>query len=145
MYLPVFLVMLVFSYIPMAGIVIAFCDYTPFSKGLDFIGLENFEVLFRSSIFWQSVKNTLIISSVNIVLSLSTCVILALLIDEIKTVWFRKAVQSIVYIPHFISWVVVASIFTMILSGQCLCHGIWRGTRLFPCKSQVVEADAVDY
>ena len=72
MYLPVFLVMLVFSYIPMAGIVIAFCDYTPFSKGLDFIGLENFEVLFRSSIFWQSVKNTLIISSVNIVLSLST-------------------------------------------------------------------------
>lgn len=118
MYLPVFLVMLVFSYIPMAGIVIAFCDYTPFSKGLDFIGLKNFEVLFRSSIFWQSVKNTLIISSVNIVLSLSTCVILALLIDEIKTVWFRKAVQSIVYIPHFISWVVVASIFTMILSPQ---------------------------
>jgi len=118
MYLPVFLVLLVFHYIPMAGIVIAFCDYTPFSRGLDFIGLENFRILFGSSIFWRAVKNTLIISSVNIVLSLSTCVILALLIDEIKWVWFRKVVQSIIYIPHFISWVVVASIFTMILSPQ---------------------------
>jgi len=118
MYLPVFLVLLVFHYIPMAGIVIGFCDYTPFSNGLKFVGLKNFQVLFKSSIFWTSVKNTLIISSVNIVLSLSTCVILALLIDEIKTVWFRKIVQSIIYIPHFISWVVVASIFTMILSPQ---------------------------
>lgn len=116
MYLPVFLVFLVFNYIPMVGIFIAFCNYTPFSKVPEFIGLKNFQQLFASAIFWRSVKNTLIISSVNIVLSLTTCVGLALLIDEIKVVWFRKLVQSIVYIPHFISWVVVASIFTMILS-----------------------------
>lgn len=116
MYLPAFLVFLVFNYIPMVGVLIAFCEYTPFSTIPKFVGLKNFTQLFGSTIFWRSVKNTLIISSVNIVLSLTTCVGLALLIDEIKTVWFRKVVQSIIYIPHFISWVVVASIFTMILS-----------------------------
>lgn len=100
----------------MVGIVIGFCNYTPFTTKPEFIGLKNFQVLFGSELFWRSFKNTLIISSVNIVLSLTTCVGLALLIDEIKTVWFRKIVQSIIYIPHFISWVVVASIFTMILS-----------------------------
>lgn len=116
MYLPVFLVFLVFHYIPMAGIVIAFCDYTPFSDMPKFVGLANFRQLFNSDIFWRAFGNTLIISAVDIVLSLVTCVGLALLIDEVKVVWFRKVVQSIVYIPHFISWVVVASIFTMILS-----------------------------
>lgn len=116
MYLPVFIVLLIFEYIPMVGIVIGFCNYTPFTTKPEFIGLKNFQVLFGSELFWRSFKNTLIISSVNIVLSLTTCVGLALLIDEIKTVWFRKIVQSIIYIPHFISWVVVASIFTMILS-----------------------------
>jgi len=116
MYLPVFVVLLIFNYIPMVGIVISFCNYTPFSARPEFIGLKNFQTLFGSELFWRSFKNTLIISSVNIVLSLTTCVGLALLIDEIRTVWFRKVVQSIIYIPHFISWVVVASIFTMILS-----------------------------
>ncbi len=118
MYLPVFLVLLVFDYIPMIGIIIGFCDFTPFSRKLKWVGLENFKTLFGSSIFWRAVKNTLIISSVNIVLSLTTCVALALLIDEIRAKWFRKTVQSVVYIPHFISWVVVASIFTMLLSPQ---------------------------
>ena len=118
MYLPVFLVFLVFNYIPMVGVLIAFTKYTPFTQIPEWIGFKNFEQLFVSDIFWRSVKNTLIISSVNIVLSITTCVGLALLIDEIKTIWFRKVVQSLLYIPHFISWVVVASIFNMILSPQ---------------------------
>lgn len=127
MYLPVFLV---FSYIPMVGILISFFDYTPFSIVPEFVGLDNFIRLFESGIFWRSLKNTILISSVNIVVSLTTCVGLALLIDEIKLVWFRKLVQSVVYIPHFISWVVVASIFTMILSpANGLINGliVWLG------------------
>lgn len=118
MYLPVFLIFLIFSYIPMVGVLISFTKYTPFTQTPQWVGLQNFRQLFVSDIFWRSVKNTLIISSVNIVLSITTCVGLALLIDEVKSVWFRKIVQSILYIPHFISWVVVASIFTMILSPQ---------------------------
>lgn len=118
MYLPVFLIFLVFHYVPMVGILISFTKYTPFTQTPQWVGLQNFRQLFVSDIFWRSVVNTLIISSVNIVLSITTCVGLALLIDEIKAVWFRKIVQSILYIPHFISWVVVASIFTMILSPQ---------------------------
>lgn len=118
MYLPVFLVFVVFDYIPMVGILIGFTKYTPFTQIPEWVGFDNFITLFQSDIFWRSVKNTIIISAVNIVLSITSCVGLALLIDEIKTVWFRKIVQSILYIPHFISWVVVASIFTMILSPQ---------------------------
>lgn len=118
MYLPVFLVFVVFDYIPMVGILISFTKYTPFTQIPEWVGFDNFMTLFQSDIFWRSVKNTIIISAVNIVLSITSCVGLALLIDEIKTVWFRKVVQSILYIPHFISWVVVASIFTMILSPQ---------------------------
>lgn len=116
MYLPVFLVLIVFHYIPMFGIVISFFDYTPFSIHPEFVGLDNFKTLFRSDMFWRACSNTLVISLVNIILSLTTCVGLALLIDEIRAVWFRKIAQSVIYIPHFISWVVVASIFTMILS-----------------------------
>lgn len=118
MYLPVFLVFVVFDYIPMVGILIGFTKYTPFTQVPEWVGFDNFMTLFQSDIFWRSVKNTIIISAVNIVLSITSCVGLALLIDEIKTIWFRKIVQSILYIPHFISWVVVASIFTMILSPQ---------------------------
>lgn len=118
MYLPVFVVFLIFDYIPMVGILMSFTKYTPFTQVPEWVGLENFKTLFASSIFWRAVKNTVLISAVNIVLSITTCVGLALLIDEIKTVWFRKIVQSILYIPHFISWVVVASIFNLLLSPQ---------------------------
>lgn len=133
MYLPVFLIFLIFDYIPMAGILIAFTKYTPFTQVPEWIWFDNFKTLFVSSMFWRSVKNTLIISSVNIVLSITTCVGLALLIDEIKAVWFRKVVQSLLYIPHFISWVVVASIFTMILSPQGgLINGILEACGIAP-------------
>ncbi|MBE5961889.1 MAG: sugar ABC transporter permease [Lachnospiraceae bacterium] len=118
MYLPVFIVFVIFSYIPMVGILISFTKYTPFTKTPEWVGFENFKTLFASDIFWRAVKNTILISSVNIILSITTCVGLALLIDEVKSVWFRKVVQSILYIPHFISWVVVASIFTVLLSPQ---------------------------
>lgn len=68
--------------------------------------------------FWRAFKNTLQISTTNLVLSIICCVGLALLIDEIKSVRFRKVAQTVIYIPHFISWVVVASIFTMFLSPK---------------------------
>lgn len=117
MFLPVFVSLIVFSYLPMAGILYSFTEYTPFTKPV-FIGMENFKTLFASPAFWRAFKNTLQISTVNLVLSLVCSVGLALLIDEIKGVRFRKVTQTVIYIPHFISWVVVASIFTMVLSPK---------------------------
>jgi putative aldouronate transport system permease protein len=117
MFIPVFVSFIVFNYIPMIGIGISFMDYTPFGKP-KFIGFENFITLFQSRLFWRAFGNTLIISFVNLVLSLVCSVGLALLIDEISATWFRKLTQTINYIPHFFSWVVVASIFTMVLSPK---------------------------
>lgn len=117
MFLPVFLSMVLFSYLPMVGILYAFTEYTPFTNPI-FIGLENFVTLFSSPAFWRAFKNTLQISFTNLVISMVFSVGLALLIDEIKGTGFRKLTQTVVYIPHFISWVVVASIFTMFLSPK---------------------------
>ncbi|BCJ93962.1 protein LplB [Anaerocolumna cellulosilytica] len=118
MFLPVFISILIFSYLPMFGIVYSFTEYTPFTKVPKFIGLENFKVLFEGKMFWRAFFNTLQISSVNLILSIVCSVGLALLVDEVSQVHFRKITQTIIYIPHFISWVVVAAIFTMVLSPK---------------------------
>lgn len=117
MFLPVFLSLLVFHYFPIYGIKFAFTDYTPF-KDPTFVGLDNFTHLFSSKRFWQAFGNTIELSIVKLVLGMVFSVGLALLIDEVRSVAFRKVVQTVVYIPHFISWVVVASIFTLFLSPQ---------------------------
>lgn len=117
MFAPVFIAFIIFSYIPMTGILFAFTKYSALSKPT-FVGLDNFKTLFVSPMFWRAFKNTIIISLTNLALGMVCCVGLALLIDEIKSVGFRKLTQTIIYIPHFMSWVVVASIFSMILSPK---------------------------
>ncbi len=117
MFLPVAVSLFVFHYIPMYGIYYAFTDYTPF-KEPTFVGWANFEYLFSSSRFWQAFRNTIQLSTVHLILGMVCSVGLALLIDEVTNLKFRKVVQTVVYLPHFISWVVVASIFTLFLSPQ---------------------------
>ncbi len=117
MFLPVFAALLVFNLLPMAGVLYSFTEYTPFSPPA-FTGLDNFKTLFASPLFWRAFWNTLQISFLKMVLTLVTSIGLALLLDEIPSVGFRKVAQTVVYIPHFISWVVVAAIFTMLLSPK---------------------------
>lgn len=117
MFSPVFLALLVFHYLPMVGVLYSFTEYTPFSDPV-FIGTYNFRLLFSSGMFWRAFKNTLQISSVKMLICLVSSIGMALLLDEIMSVGFRKVAQTIIYIPHFISWVVVASIFTMVLSPK---------------------------
>lgn len=117
MFLPVLIILVLFCYFPMVGIFYAFTEYTPFNDPI-YIGLENFKTLFSSPKFWRAFKNTLEISLTKLVISLGCSVGLALLIDEVKPKRFRKLTQTIMYIPHFISWVVVASIFTIFLSPK---------------------------
>lgn len=117
MFLPVFIALLVFNYLPMVGVLYSFTEYSPFTEPV-FVGLENFKTLFSSGMFWRAFRNTLQISFVKMVLCLICSIGLALLLDEVASVKYRKLAQTVVYLPHFISWVVVASIFTMILSPK---------------------------
>lgn len=117
MFIPVFLFYLLFHYLPMYGIRIAFYEYGIF--GIKFFqGLENFKFLLTNETFWLAFRNTMSISFVNVILGLFCSVILSLLINELKNGPWKKLTQTIVYLPHFISWVVTAAIFTLILSPE---------------------------
>ena len=118
MLLPLMLCLLIFSYLPMVGVLYAFTDYSPFRTELHFVGFTNFKNLFANAGFWQAFKNTLQISTMRLLIVTLGSIGLALLLDELRAVWFRKITQTFVYIPHFMSWVVVASVFTMLLSPK---------------------------
>lgn len=123
MFIPVILFFAVFHYLPMTGIRMAFYkyEYVYAAKSFqmtEFIGLQNFRDLLNSPKFWQVFSNTIIISLTNLAIGLVVAVTFALLLNELKAGIFKKSIQTISYLPHFLSWVVVASIFTMVLSPQ---------------------------
>jgi putative aldouronate transport system permease protein len=120
MILPGFLFFLIFKYIPMAGIVLAFKDFDPF---LGFwhshrVGFEHFGRLFRSPDFFVLMWNTLALSAVNLFFFFPAPIVLAILLNEIRLAWFRRSIQTIVYIPHFLSWVIVVSVTFILFSTQ---------------------------
>jgi len=114
---PVMVLFFVFHYIPMYGIRIAFYEFNIFGIQ-NFIGFDNFRRLFSNSFFWAAFRNTIKLSLLNLLIGMVAAVALALLLNEIRNATFKKVVQTVVYLPHFLSWVVVASIFTMLLSPQ---------------------------
>ena len=114
MMLPVMAMIIIFHYIPMYGIRYAFYDFTPFSQ--KYIGLKNFVDLFGDRRFLSAFGNTVYLSLVNMALGTVCSIVLALLLNELQYIYFKKVCQTIVYIPHYISWVVTASIFTILLS-----------------------------
>ncbi len=116
--LPAIVIFVIYKYIPMLGNIIAFKDFK-FSDGIlgsSWVGLEHFERLFTSDDFYSILKNTLVLSMFSIVFAFPMPIILALMLNEVKNVFFKKTIQSIVYIPHFISWVVLGGIVISLLS-----------------------------
>lgn len=114
MYLPVFIMVILFFYWPMLGCRFAFTKYV--IKAPYYVGLYHFNRMFTNDIyFWRAFRNTLILSLTKLVLNTGMAVIISLLLNEIVNLGFKKTVQTIVYLPHFMSWVVVASVFKMIL------------------------------
>ncbi|GAA4866459.1 polygalacturonan/rhamnogalacturonan ABC transporter permease [Paenibacillus vulneris] len=118
MILPGFLYFLIFKYIPMFGLVISFQDYQPYKgiMGSEWVGLKHFERLFTDSEFWNIFKNTLVVFVVNIVFYFPVPILLALMLNEVASSYFKRVVQTIVYIPHFLSWVIVVSISFVMLT-----------------------------
>jgi putative aldouronate transport system permease protein len=115
--LPGFLYFLLFHYLPMLGLRFAFFEYNLGGVG-DFIGLEHFRDAFSSEGFRRAFRNTLILSSANIALQMTLVISISLLLNEIRKPFFKKAVQTTIYLPHFLSWVVVGSLFSLLLSRQ---------------------------
>lgn len=112
MMLPGMIFVLIFSYIPMFGIVMAFQDYIP-AKGIfgsAFVGLKNFKYMFSLPDSWLIIRNTIVIALGKIFIGTFMAIAFAILLNEIKNKLLKKSVQTIVYLPHFLSWVVLASV-----------------------------------
>lgn len=109
MILPVLAFYIIFHYVPMYGVIIAFKNFTPGLGIMDspWVGLQNFTEFFTGMYFFRIVKNTLIISVTSIVVGFPAPIIFALLLNELKNQKFKKVVQTVTYMPHFISLVVV--------------------------------------
>lgn len=118
MILPVIIWYLIFAYLPMGGLVIAFKKYNVIGgvAASPWVGLDNFKKLFQTSSFLQAVKNTLIISTLNLSIGFPVPIIFAILLNEMKLLKIKKIVQTVSYLPHFISWSVVGGMVYMILS-----------------------------
>jgi putative aldouronate transport system permease protein len=115
MFLPIIIFYIVFSYIPMAGIALAFSDFR-ISGFKGWVGLDNFSFLFHLSNFWQAFRNTWVLIILNYIFGFPAPIILALLINEIRINRFKKMAQTVSALPHFISWVVISGIWISLLS-----------------------------
>lgn len=114
MFLPVLIFILLFNYWPMLGIRYAFTDYVKLPV---YVGIKHFhKMATKDTYFWMAFRNTLELSILKLFLNTSMAVIISLLLHEITNIHFKKTVQTIIYLPHFMSWVVVAAIFRMILT-----------------------------
>ncbi len=116
--LPAVVWFLVFCYYPMYGVLLAFKDYK-YNLGIigsPWIGLAYFREFISSTEFWQVFKNTIVISLLKLVFTFPAPIILALLLNELKALKFKKTVQTMSYLPHFVSWVVVVALMNIIFS-----------------------------
>ncbi|MGO4371367.1 sugar ABC transporter permease [Paenibacillus sp. MCAF20] len=118
--LPALALVIVFQYIPLFGAVIAFQDYEPWLgiKNSPWVGLDHFRYLFTYPDGKQIIWNTLIISAFKLVVNLVIPIIFALLLNEVGKMYFKRAVQTFVYLPHFLSWVILGGIMIDILSTE---------------------------
>jgi putative aldouronate transport system permease protein len=120
---PGLLYYLLFHYLPMAGIVVAFQDFNLMKGvlGSEWVGFDNFKIIFDNPDFYKIMKNTLIISVYRIAFNMVPDVILALMLNEIRSQWFKRFVQTVTYGPYFLSWVIVYGLtFSFLAPGSGL-------------------------
>ncbi len=118
LFIPCFLYYLIFKYIPMFGIVIAFQDYSPYLGYFksEWVGLQNFIDFFESIYFWRLIRNTLMLNVYDLLLGFPVPIIFALLLNEVTNQGIKRFVQTVSYLPHFISIVIVVGIMHSFLS-----------------------------
>ncbi|MBQ9927102.1 MAG: sugar ABC transporter permease [Lachnospiraceae bacterium] len=115
MFLPVFIFVLLINYWPMLGVRYAFYDYKPVGEPV-FVGLKHFQKLFETDAFWNSFTNTLELSIMRLILTNVASIVVSVFLNEMGNLVAKKTLQTLIYLPHFMSWAVVASIFSLLLS-----------------------------
>ena len=127
MFLPVAVFVLILYYWPMLGIRYSFFDYKPVGDPV-FVGFKHFQKMFSTKAFWTSFGNTLFLSIMKLLLTTATSVIISVFLNEMKNIYAKKTLQTLIYLPHFMSWAVVASIFSLILSPSAtgMINGILK-------------------
>lgn len=126
MVLPGILLIILFNFVPMYGIIIAFKDFSVFDgiNGSPWVGLQYFKEFFSDNMFWAVMKNTVGISFLKLIIGFPAAIILAILINEIVNVRLKKLVQTISYLPHFLSWVILGGMFISWLSEAGLVNSM---------------------
>ncbi|MCQ6559344.1 ABC transporter permease [Paenibacillus mendelii] len=126
MLLPAIVFLLIFSYIPMYGASIAFKEFW-ISKGIlgsPWVGFKHFEQIFATDKFWQVFTNTIEINLLRLLFGFPAPIILAILLNEVRHRVFKRSIQTIIYLPHFISWVTISGILFSLLSNEGLVNSI---------------------
>lgn len=118
MILPWMIFTFIFSYLPLTGWVMAFENFRPGKGywGSPFVGFDQFAFLFKEQGFWRSLRNTVAMSSMNLIFGFIFAIVFALLLNEIRNTYFKRVVQTISYLPHFLSWIIVCGLISSILS-----------------------------
>lgn len=122
MVLPALALVLLFDYVPVLGNIVAFQSYSPYKGilGSPFNGVANFQRLASNTAFWDALVNTLAIAAVQLVFFFPVPIVLALVLNSLISVRVRTVLQSITYLPHFFSWVIVITVFQQVFGGAGL-------------------------
>lgn len=117
--LPAVIIVFIYMYVPMGGLIIAFQKFIP-AKGLfgnqKWVGLDNFIFLYNMPNAMQALKNTIVIAFWKIILHLLIPIIVSILLNELRSAWYRRTCQTLIYLPHFLSWIIFGGILIDILS-----------------------------
>ncbi|NOU67076.1 ABC transporter permease subunit [Paenibacillus sp. LMG 31461] len=128
--LPGVLFFLIFKFVPMWGVVISFQNFSPFAgiTGSEWVGFEHFQRFFTNPDFMLLFRNTMAINLMNLVLFFPLPIVLSLLLNELRSVLYQRVIQSIVYMPHFLSWVIISGLtFLLFAKGEGLVNKMLEG------------------
>ncbi|MVQ36659.1 ABC transporter permease subunit [Paenibacillus sp. MAH-34] len=120
MFAPIIIFFITFKYVPMFGSIMAFKHYN-FGDGIlhsPWVGLENFRVLFSTPATLQIIRNTLMLSLLSIFIGFPFPILIAIMLNEVRAMWFKRIVQTLIFLPHFFSWIIVAGIIVTVFSQQ---------------------------
>ncbi|GFR39428.1 sugar ABC transporter permease [Insulibacter thermoxylanivorax] len=134
MVLPAVIAVVLFAYVPMFGLVMAFQDFKPYDGIFHspFVGWKHFEFMFQYPDSKQVIINTFVISGLKIVFGLAAPFVFALMLNEVRKMLFKRVVQTIVYLPHFISWVILGAILIDMLGSDGIVNATMRALGLKP-------------
>ena len=123
----------VFCYLPLAGWIMAFQNYKPKDGlfGSQFVGLAKFQQLFSDDTFLGVIRNTLAMGVLNLVTTFIMAILFAILLNEVRTVWWKKTIQTISYLPHFLSWIIVTGILHDALSSTGIVNELLVNLGIF--------------